>query len=388
MRSEKLFLLINEIDERLIAEAEGDNEFSEVTKVTYEKRFPLKEIIALTACAAALVVCVLTVIQLRVEVPLPDSSNSNAGNSSTYTSNISGSSSVIYDSSETSETSDTESNISITESNISDIESSNANAQISLNTDVIWGIGKTFDEISARYGDVISGNFNRYTFNWNFSNENKSLKGYGTFVWDYGGGIDNSFADREKNIEYIRKRGGCYMIFDIKARDFINGEFTTLSYDDFASKCGIEWIVVDDEPSDQDPFMTDQPRYVGFKHPSYENITFTMICDRDKNEIDDTTFFDVTYDRTNGDPEARMFPASEFEDEIWDASRFAETIGELKQLIYDRDPNGRIDSITVYTDTSAAEEITEGKLTNGMFVYIEYDRRYSLILIILKSELE
>lgn len=384
MRSEKLFLLINEIDERLIAEAEGGNEFAEVTKVTLEKRFPLKEIIALTACAAALVVCVLTVIQLRVEVPLPDSSNStaNAGNSSSFTSNISGSSSVIYDSSETSGNSDTESNISIIESNISDIESSIADLQIGLNADVVWGIGKTFDEINAKYGEVISGNFNRYTFGWNYSNENKLPSGYGTYVWDYGGGIDNSFADREKNIEYIRRRGGCYAILNIKASDFINGEFTAMSFDDFASKCGIEWIHIDDDPNDQDPFIADQPRYVGFKHPSYENITFTMICDRDKNEIDDTTFFDVRYDRTNGDPEARTFPASEFEQEIWDASRFAETIGELKQLISDRDPNGRIDGITVYTDTGMTEKITEGELASGMLVYFEYDRRYDLFIIL------
>lgn len=381
MRSEKLFLLINEIDERLIAEAEGDNEFSEVTKVTYEKRFPLKEIIALTACAAALVVCVLTVIQLRVEVPLPDSSNSNAGNSSTYTSNISGSSSVIYDSSETSENSDTESNISITESNISDIESSNANAQISLNTDVMWGIGKTFDEINAKYGEVISGNFNRYTFGWNYSNENKLPSGYGTYVWDYGGGIDNSFADREKNIEYIKKRGGCKWILNIKASDFINGEFTTIGFDEFASKCGIEWNNIDDETNHEDPYLDDDPRYVAFKHPSYENITFIMICDRDKNEIDETTTFNVNYDQTNVSSE--VFPDSEFEEEVFFAAESsATTLEEMNRLISESDPNGRIDDITVYTDTSMTEKITEGVLASGMLVYFEYDRRYDLFIIL------
>lgn len=381
MTSKKIFLLINEIDERLIAEAEGDNEFSEVTKVTYEKRFPLKEIIALTACAAALVVCVLAVIRLRVEVPLPESSNSSAGNSSSYTSNISGGSSANIDNSVTVETSDAESNISTTESNISDIESSNANAQISLNTDVVWGIGKTFDEIGEKYGDVISGNFNRYTFGWNYSNENKLPSGYGTYVWDYGGGIDNSFADREKNIEYIRKRGGCVSILNIKASNFINGKFTTIGFDEFASKCDIEWINIDDETNHEDPYLDDDPRYVAFKHPSYENITFIMICDRDKNEIDETTTFDVNYDQTNVASE--VFPDSEFEDEIFIAAESsATTLEEMKRHISEYDPNGRIDSITVYADTNAAEEITEGVLTNGMFVYIEYDRRYDLFIIL------
>ena len=80
MKAEKLFLLINEIDDRLITEAEGNDE--QPVEVVLERRFPIKEIIALAACAAALVICVYAVIRVRVGItPPPDSGNNSTASS-------------------------------------------------------------------------------------------------------------------------------------------------------------------------------------------------------------------------------------------------------------------------------------------------------------------
>lgn len=99
MKADKLFLLINEIDDRLIDDAERADDSP--IEIEYEpKRFRIKEIIALAACAAVLVFGVITVVKLRIggiDTP-PDS-----GANSEYSESINDTS----DSSETSETSET-----------------------------------------------------------------------------------------------------------------------------------------------------------------------------------------------------------------------------------------------------------------------------------------
>lgn len=76
MNAEKLFLLINEIDDRLISDAER----TDVTpvKIEYEqRRSPIKEIIAFAACAAVLVIGVFTVVKLRISgIDTPSDSGS------------------------------------------------------------------------------------------------------------------------------------------------------------------------------------------------------------------------------------------------------------------------------------------------------------------------
>lgn len=272
MRAEKLFLLINEIDDRLIMEAEGNDE--QPVEVVLERRFPIKEIIALAACAAALVICVYAVIHVRDGItPPPDSGNNSTAFSSGENSSSgysSDSTSISDSSSETSETSET--------SDSSDIES-NISA-VSINSEVLWGMGKTFDEVTERYGEVTSGNFNTYFFEG----------GYGRYVWDYGGGIDNSFSDVNENIEYIKTRGGVVMMDNIKANELLIGEFTTLDYDQFAEVCGITYTELGEEP----PGLYDTWTR-SFTHPFYENMTLYMYME-EPGVIDETTTFMVRSD--------------------------------------------------------------------------------------------
>lgn len=65
MKAEKLFLLINEIDDRLIGDAERTN-YSPVEIEYVSRRSPIREIIALAACAAVLIIGVFTVVKLRI----------------------------------------------------------------------------------------------------------------------------------------------------------------------------------------------------------------------------------------------------------------------------------------------------------------------------------
>lgn len=273
MRAEKLFLLINEIDDRLIAEAEEN----EPVEVELERRFPIKEIFALAACAAVLVICVYAVIRVRVGItPPPDSGNnstmssaviSSGGNSSEST-DISDSSSDTSETSETSETSDS-----------SDTESGIPVPNVSLNPEVMWGMYKTFDEVSERYGEVASGNHNTYNF------EN----GFGRYVWD-SYEIDMQQPDRDINIEKTRGNGGVKMIDNIKPHDLINGEFTALGFEDFVSQCGFEIVSLGkDEPYT----MYDGYRTAAFRHPSYENMIFWASYSEETGVIDDNTLFTI-----------------------------------------------------------------------------------------------
>ncbi|MBD5130288.1 MAG: hypothetical protein HDT43_10285 [Ruminococcaceae bacterium] len=268
MRAEQLFLLINEIDERLIAEAEGNTE--QPVEVVYEKRFPIKEIITLAACAAALVICVFTVMNFRQGITPPDNSNSSAVivNSSGSENVSSADSSDTSETSETSETSDT-----------SDSESVIPAPTVSLNPEVIWGMHKTFDEVSARYGEITSGNHNVYNF------EN----GFGRYVWD-SYGIDPQQPDRDTNIEITEGNGGVRMIDNIMPHDLINGEFTALGFEDFASQCGFEIVSLGkDEPYT----MYDGYRTATFTHPSYENMIFWASYSEETGVIDDDTLFTI-----------------------------------------------------------------------------------------------
>lgn len=433
MKAEKLFLLINEIDDRLITEAEGNDE--QPVEVVLERRFPIKEIIALAACAAALVICVYAVIRVRVGItPPPDSGNNSTASSAVVSTDENSSGNVSFsdsstetsDTSETSETSDSsdiESNIPVPvielndevlwglgktfdevrerygavapgshnvyffengygryawapkgisqqpdlgvnteitggsggckgiddvkphdlfngeftslsfeeleangfevgprddspytmydgyrfrafthpsyenisfsamyseETGVIDDETSimirlNETSEISritLNQEVLWGMGKTFDEVTERYGEVTSGNFNTYFFEG----------GYGRYVWDYGGGIDNSFADVNENIEYIKTRGGVVMMDNIKANELLIGEFTTLDHSEFEKACGINYKQIAEPPG-----MYDNTWITTFTHPSYENMTFYMHLG-DPDVIDETTTFTVRSD--------------------------------------------------------------------------------------------
>lgn len=147
---------------------------------------------------------------------------------------------------------------------ILDINSGNSDNAISIgiNSDVMWGMGKTIDEITERYGDVTAKYNNVYTFK----------NGYGKYVWD--------------------DDGSCKTIGEITAKDFLIGDLSTLDLDNFASKCGFEVVPLN---SNDDPnTMYEGYRFACYTHPSYKNITFSM-CYKESG-FDEEATFRISYD--------------------------------------------------------------------------------------------
>lgn len=366
MKAEKLFLLINEIDDRLIMEAEKD--YEQPVEVVLERRFPLKELIACAACVAALAVGIYAVVKIRIGdniTPPPyDSDNivlSTAGSASNGTEIASMSGSSSEDSSDTSETSDIESNVS--------------DSSVSINSDVIWGIGKTFDEITARYGDVTSGNQNTYWFE----------SGYGRYVWS-SVGIDPQQSDREINIEITRGNGGVTTIDAIKPSDFLNGEFTTLSFEDFAAQCGFQIVSLG-----KDDLYTfyDGYRFASFTHPSYENMTFLANYSEESGVIDDDTLFTIKLNVTLN--REALWGLGKTFDEI--TERYGEvTSGNFNTYFFERgwgryvwDYGGGIDNSFADRDENIEyiktrggvvmmDNINTSDLLNGSFTSLDYDQ--------------
>lgn len=130
---------------------------------------------------------------------------------------------------------------------------------VSINFDVMWGIGKTVDEITEKYGSATAVRNNVYTF------EN----GYGKYV----------FGD------------GCKTIGEISAKDFLIGDLSNVTLDNFASKCGFEVVPLN---GNGDPnTMYEGYRQAYYTHPSYKNITFSMLYK--ERGFDETAKFDIRY---------------------------------------------------------------------------------------------
>ena len=130
---------------------------------------------------------------------------------------------------------------------------------VSINVDVMWGIRKTVDEITEKYGSATAGRNNVYTF------EN----GYGKYV----------FGD------------GCKTIGEISAKDFLIGDLSNVTLDNFAFKCGFEAVPLN---GNGDPnTMYEGYRLAYYTHPSYDNVTFGMLYK--ESGFDETAQFDIRY---------------------------------------------------------------------------------------------
>ncbi|MDE7360312.1 MAG: hypothetical protein K2N38_00070 [Oscillospiraceae bacterium] len=160
--------------------------------------------------------------------------------------------------------------------------STGTSAPISINNNVVWGLLRTFDEITEKYGDVTGGNFNEYTFE----------KGYGKYAWGNGDGMDITQTDRDKNIEYVKTCGGCSSISEISASDFLIGDLSTLDSDNFASECGFEVFPIN--PSRESENLYDGFRLTYYTHPSYKDMIFTMYCK--ESGFDEDAFFCIDND--------------------------------------------------------------------------------------------
>lgn len=84
-RSEKLFMLINKIDENIINEAKP--EAQKPNRITIEKRaFPIKETLAFAACFAVLAAGIFAIMRFRLNSPGPVDSNPGSSDVSAVTS--------------------------------------------------------------------------------------------------------------------------------------------------------------------------------------------------------------------------------------------------------------------------------------------------------------
>lgn len=177
--------------------------------------------------------------------------------------------------------SESKDDLSMPSSEESSVKSSVNTDTVSINGDVMWGMGKTFDELTERYGDITAGNFETYSFK----------NGYGKYSWS--GGADPIQTDRDKNIEMIKGRGGCSIIYDIPAKDFLIGDLSTVTLDNIAEKCGFEVVQLDPTPDGET--LYDGYNFAYCTHPDYKNVSISFMYSSE-NGFDDSTTFRVSYD--------------------------------------------------------------------------------------------
>lgn len=149
-----------------------------------------------------------------------------------------------------------------------------------INSEVMWGMGKTFDEIAERYGDAVNGNYCTYSF------EN----GYGMYTW--GVDVDKSHPDRDENVYLTRESGGCKSIAGISAGDLLTGDLSAVNLDNISSKYGFETIPINPMYENYSP--NDDHRFAYYTHPSYKNIMFVM-CYK-KSGFDEDAMFRIRYE--------------------------------------------------------------------------------------------
>ncbi len=140
-------------------------------------------------------------------------------------------------------------------------------ASVDINGDVMWAMGKTFDDVTQKYGSVTVEDLNNvYMF------EN----GYGIYV----------FGD------------SCKKIGQISAKDFLVGDLSTVTLDNIAEKCGFE--VVQFEVDLLDPTPDGETLYDGYNfayctHPDYKNVSISFMYSKEHG-FDDSATFRVSYD--------------------------------------------------------------------------------------------
>lgn len=207
---------------------------------------------------------------------------------------------------------------------------------IGINSDVVWGIGKTIDEITEKYGDVTGGYPNVYTF------EN----GYGIYVWE------DTQTELDKNVEIIRGKGGCKSIGKISARDFLIGDLSTVTLDNIASKCGFEVVPLNPVPDGQT--MYDGYKCAYYTHPSYENMTFIMLYK--ESGFDEDATFDIKYDDNSSETESELLSNAE----VWQIVTLFNNWGDLDYNIHPDRTNTNRDYFPDCVDSSQyiTEEIT------------------------------
>lgn len=142
--------------------------------------------------------------------------------------------------------------------NISSNESSEAD-EISINDDVVWGLGKTVEELTQKYGKKTSSDDVDYICVF----EN----GYGRY------GIDG---------------GVCTQIVGIETEDILKGEFSVMNYEELKSRAGIDYWYISTEPDGMYECW-----WAYFTHPSYPGVTFSVYSQTATDEVSSETHFEL-----------------------------------------------------------------------------------------------
>lgn len=119
-----------------------------------------------------------------------------------------------------------------------------------IDSDIISELGKTFSQLSKKYGSTPKGIYNSYTI------EN----GHGRYGWKTAEG-----KIYDDNMELA---GGCNIIDGLKPRELFIGVSYPVSYEDLTEKYGFTLIEAGSETGMDDLY------YSEFRYPLYDNISF------------------------------------------------------------------------------------------------------------------
>lgn len=210
--------------------------------------------------------------------------------------------------------------------------SEESSGAVAINGDVMWGLGKTVEEVSEKYGDITGGAIDVYMF------EN----GYGKYA----------FHD------------GCDKLSDVSAKDLLVGDLSTVTLDNIAEKCGFNVVPLNPTPDGQT--MYDGYKMAYYTHPSYENVMFGMFYK--ESGFDETASF---YISLNSETPAIT---EDFINTLNSVIDTAADVDALNSGIRSVDTDALISGVRVFEHPAAFEKntlYTGGELNDGAVILVD-----------------
>lgn len=206
-------------------------------------------------------------------------------------------------------------------------------SDVAINGDVMWGLGKTVDEVSEKYGSA-NGNVQFFTF------EN----GYGKYVFD----------------------DSCYKIGEISAKDFLVGDLSTVTLDNIAEKCGFDVFQYNPDPDEET--LYDEYKFAYCEHPDYDNVSISIMYNRE-NGFDETASFMVSL---NSETPAIT---DDFINTLNSVIDTAADVDALKSGIRSADTDVIVFGVQAFENPTAFienNEQTAGTLADGAVILVEF----------------
>ncbi|MGN0620128.1 MAG: hypothetical protein ACI4J7_14025 [Ruminiclostridium sp.] len=183
-----------------------------------------------------------------------------------------------------------------------------------INSDIISELGKTFSQLSKKYGSTPTGIYNSYTI------EN----GHGRYGW--------KTADGKIYDDNMELAGGCNMIDGLKPGELFIGVSYPVSYEDLTEKYGFTLIEAGSETGMDDLYSSE------FNYPLYEDISFIFYAKEYGMIEEDTSccivlntkYKDVSYyDPSDGQEHSGSYTGELIPEEFlekWDIEKITETL--------------------------------------------------------------